>query len=82
MHPHADVEGITYVLQGSFRHQDSLGNGGLLRRGAVQLMTLGSGALHSEQNGSSSEPMESSHHWRQASAWSTRSLPAGRVTST
>jgi redox-sensitive bicupin YhaK (pirin superfamily) len=58
MHPHADVEGITYVWKGTFRHADNLGNDGILHPGAVQLMTLGSGALHSEQNGSKTEPME------------------------
>jgi hypothetical protein len=63
MHPHADVEGITYVWKGLFRHADSLGNDGLLRPGAVQLMSLGSGALHSEQNGSATEPMEFLQLW-------------------
>src|ERR1700675_1824764 len=63
MHPHADVEGITYVWKGSFRHADSLGNDGILQPGGVQLMTLGSGALHSEQNASSSEAMEFLQLW-------------------
>ena len=63
MHPHADVEGITYVWKGTFRHADSLGNNGTLQPGGVQLMTLGSGAEHSEQNGSASEPMEFLQLW-------------------
>lgn len=63
MHPHADVEGITYVWRGTFRHEDSLGNDGQLEAGAVQLMTLGSGALHSEQNGSRTKPMEFLQLW-------------------
>lgn len=63
MHPHADVEGITYVWQGRFRHADSLGKDGVLEPGAVQLMTLGSGALHSEQNASTTEPMEFLQLW-------------------
>ena len=63
MHPHADVEGITYVWKGLFKHADSMGNDGLLRPGAVQLMSLGSGALHSEQNGSATEPMEFLQLW-------------------
>jgi quercetin 2,3-dioxygenase len=50
MHPHADVEAISYVWKGPFRHADSLGNGGILHPGGVQLMTLGSGAQHSERN--------------------------------
>jgi len=63
MHPHADVEGITYVWKGTFRHADSLGNDGTLQPGGVQLMTLGSGAEHSEQNGSKNEPMEFLQLW-------------------
>jgi len=63
MHPHADVEGITYVWKGTFRHADSLGNDGILHSGDVQLMTLGSGAEHSEQNGSKTEPMEFIQLW-------------------
>jgi redox-sensitive bicupin YhaK (pirin superfamily) len=63
MHPHADVEGITYVWKGTFRHADSLGNDGILHPGGVQLMTLGSGAEHSEQNGSETEPMEFLQLW-------------------
>jgi redox-sensitive bicupin YhaK (pirin superfamily) len=63
MHPHADVEGITYVWKGTFKHADNLGNDGTLQPGGVQLMTLGSGALHSEQNGSKTEPMEFLQLW-------------------
>src|SRR5256884_714462 len=63
MHPHADVEGTTYVGRGTFRHADSLGNNGSLHPGGVQLMTLGWGAEHSEQNGSETEPMEFLQLW-------------------
>jgi quercetin 2,3-dioxygenase len=63
MHPHADVEGLTYVLEGTFEHADSLGNGGQLQPGAIQRMTLGSGALHSERNGSQTEPMRFLQFW-------------------
>jgi quercetin 2,3-dioxygenase len=74
MHPHADVEGITYVWKGTFRHADSLGNDGILHPGGVQLMTLGSGAEHSEQNGSKTEPMEFLQLWILPD---TPSLPPG-----
>ena len=74
MHPHADVEGITYVWKGTFRHADSLGNDGILQPGGVQLMTLGSGAEHSEQNGSEAEPMEFLQLWILPD---TPSLPPG-----
>ncbi|HEV2013763.1 MAG TPA: pirin family protein [Candidatus Dormibacteraeota bacterium] len=63
MHPHADIEGITYVWKGTFRHADSLRNDGILHPGGVQLMTLGSGAEHSEQNASETEPMEFLQLW-------------------
>lgn len=63
MHPHRDVEGLTYVVEGTFRHQDSLGNGGVLPAGSVQRMTLGSGAYHSEQNGSDTEPLHFIQMW-------------------
>jgi len=63
MHPHRDVEGLTYVVEGTFRHQDSLGNGGVLPAGSVQRMTLGSGAYHSEQNGSETAPLHFIQMW-------------------
>jgi redox-sensitive bicupin YhaK (pirin superfamily) len=63
MHPHADVEGLTYVVEGTFEHADSLGHDGTLQPGGVQRMTLGSGALHSERNGSKTEPMRFLQFW-------------------
>jgi redox-sensitive bicupin YhaK (pirin superfamily) len=63
MHPHADVEGLTYVVEGTFEHADSLGQDGRLQPGGVQRMTLGSGALHSERNGSKTEPMRFLQFW-------------------
>jgi redox-sensitive bicupin YhaK (pirin superfamily) len=64
MHPHRDVEGLTYVVEGSFRHQDDVGGApGPLPAGAVQRMTLGSGAWHSEANASETEPMRFIQIW-------------------
>jgi redox-sensitive bicupin YhaK (pirin superfamily) len=63
MHPHRDIEGLTYVAEGTFRHQDSLGNGGVFPAGSVQRMTLGSGAYHSEQNASETEPVRFIQIW-------------------
>jgi redox-sensitive bicupin YhaK (pirin superfamily) len=64
MHPHRDIEGLTYVVEGSFRHQDDVGGPpGPLPAGSVQRMSLGSGALHSEQNASDSEPMRFIQMW-------------------
>ena len=47
-HPHRGIETITYVLNGSVEHGDSLGNTGTLGAGSVQWMTAGSGILHQE----------------------------------
>ena len=58
LHPHRDVEGLTYVVEGTFGHEDNVGGAfGPLPAGSVQRMTLGSGALHSELNASQTEPM-------------------------
>ena len=64
MHPHRDIEGLTYVVEGSFRHQDDVGGDpGPLPAGSVQRMTLGAGAWHSEQNASETEPMRFIQMW-------------------
>jgi redox-sensitive bicupin YhaK (pirin superfamily) len=63
MHPHRDIEGITYVVAGDFEHKDSLGNGGVLLPGGVQRMRLGSGAEHSEGNHSKTEEMQFIQMW-------------------
>jgi quercetin 2,3-dioxygenase len=64
MHPHRDVEGLTYVVEGSFGHQDDVGGDyGPLPAGSVQRMTLGRGAHHSEQNASQTEPMRFIQLW-------------------
>jgi redox-sensitive bicupin YhaK (pirin superfamily) len=64
MHPHRDVEGLTYVVEGLFGHEDNVGGDyGPLPAGSVQRMTLGSGALHSEQNASETEPMRFIQVW-------------------
>jgi len=63
MHPHRDIEGITYVAEGSFEHADSRGNGGILPPGSVQRATLGSGMEHSEGNASTTEPMRFIQMW-------------------
>jgi redox-sensitive bicupin YhaK (pirin superfamily) len=47
-HPHRGFETVTYLLDGTFRHQDSNGGGGLITDGATQWMTAGSGLLHIE----------------------------------
>ena len=64
LHPHRDIEGLTYVVEGTFRHVDDLGGAySLLPAGSAQRMTLGSGANHSEQNASETEPMRFIQMW-------------------
>jgi redox-sensitive bicupin YhaK (pirin superfamily) len=63
MHPHRDIEGITYVAEGMFEHADSRGNGGILPPGSVQRATLGSGMEHSEGNHSQAESMRFIQMW-------------------
>jgi len=48
MHPHRGIETVTYMLEGSVHHRDSLGNSGLIGAGDVQWMTSGSGIMHEE----------------------------------
>ena len=48
MHPHRGIETITYMLDGSVSHKDSMGNAGVIGAGDVQWMTAGSGILHEE----------------------------------
>ena len=47
-HPHRGFETVTYMLDGTFRHQDSIGGGGMISNGDTQWMTAGSGILHIE----------------------------------
>jgi len=64
LHPHRDIEGLTYVVEGLFRHEDDVGGSpGPLPAGSVQRMTLGRGAWHSEQNASEAEPMRFIQLW-------------------
>ena len=51
-HPHRDMEIVTWVLEGSLVHQDSMGNNGVIYPGLAQRMRAGTGILHSEKNDS------------------------------
>lgn len=47
-HPHRGIETVTYMLNGQFEHQDSMGNRGVIQSGDIQWMTAGSGIIHQE----------------------------------
>ncbi len=48
-HPHRGFETVTYMMEGTFLHQDSIGGGGTIQNGATQWMTAGAGILHIER---------------------------------
>jgi redox-sensitive bicupin YhaK (pirin superfamily) len=54
-HPHRDMEIFSYVLEGTLKHADSMGNSRELKPGQIQLMSAGSGVTHSEFNPSRTE---------------------------
>lgn len=55
MHPHKDMEIVTYILEGELTHQDSMGHREVIRPNEVQRMSAGTGVLHSEFNRHASE---------------------------
>jgi quercetin 2,3-dioxygenase len=62
-HPHRDMEIVTWVLEGSLEHRDSMGNTGVIYPGLAQRMSAGTGILHSEKNGSGSERVHFVQMW-------------------
>ncbi len=62
-HSHRDMEIVTYILEGALQHQDSMGNGSIIRPGDVQRMTAGTGVAHSESNPSQTEAVHLLQIW-------------------
>ncbi len=62
-HGHRDMEIITYILEGALKHEDSMGNGSVIRPGDVQRMTAGTGVRHSEKNASETERVHLLQIW-------------------
>ncbi len=62
-HSHADMEIVTWVLEGALAHQDSAGHSGVIRPGVAQRMSAGAGITHSEMNASTAEPVHFVQMW-------------------
>jgi quercetin 2,3-dioxygenase len=77
-HPHRGFETVTYMLAGRMRHNDSVGNVGLLEPGSVQWMTAGRGIIHSEMPEQEEGRMAGFQLWVNLAAADKMSAPAYR----
>ncbi|QLB12988.1 hypothetical protein EV697_102334 [Bisgaardia hudsonensis] len=62
-HPHRDMEIISIPLSGKLNHGDSMGNQGIIENGEIQVMSAGTGVVHSEMNGDEIEPVKFLQIW-------------------
>ncbi|HWH82930.1 MAG TPA: pirin family protein [Burkholderiaceae bacterium] len=77
-HPHRGFETVTIMLEGRMRHQDSVGNVGLLEPGSVQWMTAGRGIIHSEMPEQQEGRMSGFQLWVNLAAKDKMTAPAYR----
>lgn len=62
-HPHNNMEIITIPLEGELKHGDSMGNQGIISNGEIQVMSAGTGIVHSEMNASATKPVKFFQIW-------------------
>ncbi|MEZ0370965.1 MAG: pirin family protein [Candidatus Sericytochromatia bacterium] len=62
-HPHDNMEIVSIPLRGDLAHKDSMGNGQVIRQGDVQIMSAGTGVVHSEFNHSKQDPINFLQIW-------------------
>lgn len=62
-HPHRDMEIISIPLEGQLAHGDSMGNQGIISKGEVQVMSAGTGVMHSEKNANADKPVKFLQIW-------------------
>lgn len=62
-HPHSNMEIISIPLEGELAHNDSMGNGSVIRKGDIQVMSAGTGIAHSEYNHSKTDPVKFLQIW-------------------
>ncbi len=83
LHPHREMEIVTYVIEGQIEHHDTLGNRGVVSAGEIQRMSAGTGIRHSEFNPSSEKSTHMIQLWllpsteRLAPSWEQKRYPAG-----
>lgn len=63
MHPHDNMEIVTIILKGQLKHRDSMGSDGVIKENEIQVMSAGSGVMHSEFNPSEDEKVELFQLW-------------------
>jgi redox-sensitive bicupin YhaK (pirin superfamily) len=62
-HPHDNMEIVTIPLSGAVKHQDNTGGQGIIEAGDIQIMSAGSGIVHSEANASATDPLTLFQIW-------------------
>ncbi|TXE07354.1 pirin family protein [Gelidibacter salicanalis] len=62
-HPHRDMEIISIPLEGDLKHQDNMGNETVIKEGDIQVMSAGTGVMHSEYNNNPDKPVKFLQIW-------------------